>query len=271
MDLIDVLCNYKSILSLTGEAAFFNSRHNQLDPSTFLHKSILVQANHLKSQVFHYDSCHDGYTDSTQEVYVSYSGEELPIVIDTGASNSITQNSTDFTGEIKCSSLQSLNQVNGTTPVCGEGDALSDIEDFYGTRESVVTEAYYVPGATIRLFSPHIYIGTNSTASMTFDHFGLQLTLKYGTILHFLISRSNNLPFMLTQNSFHKERKTKKKESLRMSTFGCKPKKKSSLKMSTFGSGVYSSGAEIHSNLVEHSIFDCSNHTLDTAQQELMK
>ena len=37
------------------------------DVSTSLNKSILAQANHLKAQVFHYDSCRDGCTDSTQE------------------------------------------------------------------------------------------------------------------------------------------------------------------------------------------------------------
>ena len=39
------------------------------DVSASLHKSILAQANHLKSQVFHYDSCRDVCTGSTQKVY----------------------------------------------------------------------------------------------------------------------------------------------------------------------------------------------------------
>ena len=50
LDTIDVLYNYISILSVTGEAAFFNSRYDWLDSSKSLQKSILVQANHLKSQ-----------------------------------------------------------------------------------------------------------------------------------------------------------------------------------------------------------------------------
>ena len=52
VDSIDVLYNYKSILDLTGEAVFFNSRYNRLDPSTSLYKSILVQACHLSSKYF---------------------------------------------------------------------------------------------------------------------------------------------------------------------------------------------------------------------------
>ena len=99
--------------------------------------------------MFHYDSCRDGCTDTTQEIYVSSSGDELPIVIDTGASNSITPCPGDFIGEIKRSRLQSLKQVNGTTPVCGEGNVVWNIEDFYGTRRSVTTASYFVPSATI--------------------------------------------------------------------------------------------------------------------------
>ena len=72
-------------------------------------------------------------------------------------------------GNKKCSSLQSLKQVNGTTSVYGEGEVLLDIEDFYRTRRSVRTESYYVPSATVCLFSPQDNISTNSTAKMTLD------------------------------------------------------------------------------------------------------
>ena len=100
-------------------------------------------------------------------MYISSSGDDLQIVIDTGASNSITPCPADFIGELQSSRLQSLKQVNGTTPVYGVGNVLWDIEDFYGTRCSVTTASYFVPSATIRLFSPQVYIGTNDTAKMT--------------------------------------------------------------------------------------------------------
>ena len=80
--------------------------------------------------MFHYDSSLDDCTDSTSEIYVSSCSEELPIVIDTGASNSISPNASDFVGVIQKSDLASLKQVNGTTPVCGEGDVSWDITDF---------------------------------------------------------------------------------------------------------------------------------------------
>ena len=164
MDSIDVLYNYKSILSFTSDAEFSNFRYNRLDPSTSLHKSIFVQANHLEAQVFQYDSCRDGFTNTTHEIYVSSSGDELPTMIDAGASNSIMPLPRDFIGEIKRSRLQSLKQFNGTTSVCGEGNVVLDIEDFYGTRRSVTTASHFGPSTTIRLFSPQVYIGTNNTA-----------------------------------------------------------------------------------------------------------
>ena len=123
----------------------------------------------------------------------------------------------------------------------------------------------------ICLFSPQVYIDTNRTANMTLDRSGLQLTLKCGTSLHFPISLSNNLPFMLTQNSLDKGRKPQKESSLKMLTLECKPKRQSCLKMSTFGSGLYSSRDTIYNNLVEHSVFERPNQSLNSAQQELMK
>ena len=202
----------------------------------------------------HYDSSRDGCTDATQEIYVSSSGDELPIVIDTGASNSITPLPEDFTGVIKRSRLQCLKQTNGTTPVCGEGNVVWDIEDFYGIRRSITTASYFVPSATIRLFSPQVYIGTNDTAKMTLDRSGLQLTLTCGSVLHFPINLSNNLPFMLTQNSLDRGRTPEKKKGLKLPSLKEKFRNKSSLKLSTFGSGVYSSGTAIHNTLIEHSI-----------------
>ena len=50
--------------------------------------------------MFHYDSSLDDCTDSTSEIYVSSYSEELPIVIETGASNSISTNTLDFVGVI---------------------------------------------------------------------------------------------------------------------------------------------------------------------------
>ena len=133
VDSIDVLYNYKFILYLTGEAGFFNSCYNRQDQAISLHNSIFVQTKYLRHR--------DGCTDSTQEVYVPSSGDEFQIVIDTGLSNSITPCPADFMGGKKRSSIKFLIQVDGTTPVCGEGKFLWDIKRFYETRQSTITES----------------------------------------------------------------------------------------------------------------------------------
>lgn len=66
---------------------------------------------------------------------------------------------------------------------------------------------YVVPSATIRLFSPQVYINNNSTACLVLDSTGLQFTLKCGMGLHFPISKVNSLLFILTQAFFDKRRK----------------------------------------------------------------
>ena len=127
-------------MSLPGEVAFFGTRYKRLDPTTNQYKSILIQAHNLKSQVFHYDTTLDNCSDSTTAIYVSSRHTDLPIVIDTGASNSISPIGSDFMGDIRKPDLETLKQVNGTTPVAGQGDVQWNIEDFYGTRRSIITE-----------------------------------------------------------------------------------------------------------------------------------
>jgi hypothetical protein len=150
IDTIDVLSHYKQIQSFE-DVSFFNSSNRCIHPSSALFQSILIQARHLKAQIFHYDTTFTAGTESTAEIYIS----ELPIVIDTGASNSITPITSDFVhGIIHKADLQALSQVNGTTPVCGQGLVKWPIEDVDGNRRTITTDAYYVPGAGIRLFSP---------------------------------------------------------------------------------------------------------------------
>jgi hypothetical protein len=115
-----------------------------LDPLSNQYSSILLHSRHLKSQVFHYDSTSNKHDEeSTTSIYVSTRDDKLPIVIDTGASNSITPIPSEFVnGVIEKADLQSLNQVNGKTAVCGQGNVNWEIEDVDGTRHSITTEAY---------------------------------------------------------------------------------------------------------------------------------
>ena len=167
--------------------------------------------------------------------------------------------------------MEEKKHLNVITPVCGEGKVLWDIIDFYGTLCSVTTESYFVPSATIRLISSHVYIITNNTAKMILYRSGLLLTLKCGPVLHFQINLSHKLPNMLTQYSLDRGRAPVKETGLKIPTLKVKCKNKSSLKMSTFRSGFYSSGTVIHNTVIEHSVLERSNRNLNPTQQELLK
>ena len=91
------------------------------------------------------------------------------------------------------------------TTVSGEGMATWLIEDFNGITRSLTTTAYYVPEATIRLFSPQVCInGDPSNSSLFLDSTGVALTLTCGTILRFPLQEGSNLPIMLTQKALNK-------------------------------------------------------------------
>ena len=103
----------------------------------------MLEAQALGSQ-FHYDSS----ISSLPAIYVSSNPEELPIIIDTGASISISPLRSDFIA-LDPPGLTSLNQVNGSTPVEGEGCLNWCIEDIHGKRVCLHTKGYHVLSASI--------------------------------------------------------------------------------------------------------------------------
>ena len=68
-------------------------------------------------------------------IYVSTAAEEPPIVIDTGASASITPLRSDFTGPLDTPDLHELRQVNGLTQVLGQGLVRWKVEDMAGEQQ----------------------------------------------------------------------------------------------------------------------------------------
>jgi hypothetical protein len=82
---IDVLSHYHDIISFE-DVPFFNTSYHRLDHSSPLFESLLIQARHLQAQVFHYDTTLNNSSSCSKE---------LPIVIDTDASSSITPIASD--------------------------------------------------------------------------------------------------------------------------------------------------------------------------------
>ena len=248
----DVLSHYNIIKSLDeqDDLVLNNSRYRLLNSSSPRYQRIMIQARHLKSQVFHYDTTLNNCNDNTPAIYVSCCENEPPVVIDTGASGSITPLGSDFVdGIINKADLKELKQVNGSTDVCGQGLVNWEIEDVNGIQRCIQTEAYYVPDAGIRLFSPQVYIGKNTTANLIINNTGILFTLKCGTIMTFPFNKSNNLPFMLTKRSL----KDRKHSHLTTSV------------LSSVSKGTFSS------SFIDRSVFNRDNFNMNPAQQELLK
>ena len=174
-------------------------------PSSPQYATILLEARCLQAEMFHYDN-RITMPLSDPMVYLSSNINELPIVIDTGASFSITPTIADFDTKIVRSTCTSLNQLSGKTPVIGEGPITWNIEDVEGTRRQIKTQAYYVPTATIRLFSPQTYIDDSDRAQLLLNSKGTFLTLQCGTVMQFPINKASNLPFMLTETAVNRTR-----------------------------------------------------------------
>ena len=121
----------------------------------------------------------------------------LPIVLDTGASTSITPILSDFIGDLKPTTTSKVNQLSGSTKVVGRGLVEWEVSDIWGITHVIQTEAYYIPDATIRLFSPQAYFQQQKGGHCIICEQKLQLTFLDNITLEFPYNKGGNLPLML--------------------------------------------------------------------------
>ena len=128
----------------------------------------------------------------------------LPIVIDTGASRSLSPRREDFIDESFVPLSSSLEGISEKTAISGKGLVRWKVTDMNGKIGMVITEAYYVPSATIRLYSPQFHFREHSKGSISMDHNTISLCLppmpenKNKVLkLVFPFQQSSNLPLML--------------------------------------------------------------------------
>ena len=137
-------------------------------------------------------------------VYLSNQGDDLlPIVIDSGASISLTANYNDFVGPIRPATITELQGLSHTTKVHGVGQVKWTVRDVFGATRTIKTEAYYVPEPTVRLFSPQTYFCEQEQGHLRLDHSSTTLQLHDGSLLHFPYNANNNLPLMLPVEPHH--------------------------------------------------------------------
>jgi hypothetical protein len=138
---------------------------------------------------------------ATASVYSSHKDDCVPIVIDTGASVSVTLVLTDFLGPLCPCATANLKGISGRTEVIGEGTVNWMVRYMFGNEREIITTAYYVPEASICLYSPQTYFKENKAGSLHITHDKKTLTLKDGSQLDFPY-QENNLPLMLTDEHF---------------------------------------------------------------------
>ena len=81
--------------------------------------------------------------------------EHLPIVVDTGASRSLSPRREDFVTYSPMSSK--LTGIGSATNVVGKGTVRWEVTDQFGVTHEILAEAYHVPSASIRLYSPQAH------------------------------------------------------------------------------------------------------------------
>ena len=152
------------------------------------------------------DSSTNAYDRRSSElsIYWSKHADEPPIVIDTGASVSLTPQPEDFVGPIRPPSLKSLQGLKGSVNIVGEGTVEWRVRDVLGQVRTISTKGFYVPSASVRLFSPQTYLKEHREhGCVVLDKHGTKLHMpdEHESILEFPF-QPNNLPFMLTEKHF---------------------------------------------------------------------
>ena len=146
------------------------------------------------SDCYYYDTFQSP-SPTTCALVGSEPSDAMPIVIDSGASRSLSPNRSDF---VTFTPLDSkIKGVGATASIKGSGRVHWKIIDVKGTCHSIETQAYYVPDASIRLYSPQYHFKESMTGSMTLNCHGVTLKVPAGPDLEFPFNPSSNLPLML--------------------------------------------------------------------------
>jgi Reverse transcriptase (RNA-dependent DNA polymerase) len=146
-------------------------------------------------------------TENPGRVYLSegIAEKEVPIILDTGASFSLSPFKSDFIKGPSKSQVSELTGITDTVKVEGVGVVEWPIVDIFGQSKIIRTHAYYVPQADIRLFSPQTYLQENRGGECVVTYSHVTLTTPDGIELQFPYNHKSNIPFMCIGNDPLKE------------------------------------------------------------------
>ena len=130
---------------------------------------------------------------------------DVPIVIDSGSSISVTPFIDDFTSNLTESDIPSLQGLTDKAMVQGQGKVEWKIRDPDGRVALIHCTAYYVPDASIRLHSPQASFMENVELGRTkgrcvIDHKKVKYITPIGDELHFHHNEQSNLPLMFVDH-----------------------------------------------------------------------
>jgi hypothetical protein len=140
---------------------------------------------------------------STSSVYQARNSPELSIVIDSGASVSVTPRIRDFCGPLQKYPTKFLDGLSSKTEVLGMGKVTWEVQDSYCIKNTITEMAYYVPTANIRCFSSKVYFDEQNGGSDHMERGMTRLTLGDGTPLTFPYQQGSKLSMMLTSSHFN--------------------------------------------------------------------
>jgi hypothetical protein len=128
--------------------------------------------------------------------------DNLPVVLDTGASTSLTPVLTDFIGPLIPAPIDEIRGLTATTRVIGKGTVQWVLRDYWNVTGVIKTTAYYVPDASIRLFSPQSFFQEHSNSGRCVIQ-GQKTTMELPdkTVLEFPYNPMSNLPLMLPDST----------------------------------------------------------------------
>jgi hypothetical protein len=141
---------YQKISTLTSSS--FLSTKTEIDQK----KRVLAAAADLKSSFKAAKSNQFVLSDSNPYVLNAVDETKLSIVVDIGASISVTPNIADFVGPIKKSCCGSLQGLGDTTRVDGEGIMEWQVRDILGSVRTIRTRGYLVKSAFASSALKHI-------------------------------------------------------------------------------------------------------------------
>ena len=122
--------------------------------------------------------------------------EDTPIVIDTGASTSVSPYREDFVTFTE--SRSTVTGIGSKGVVEGHGSVRWSIYDSNGNETVIETAAIYMPAATVRLYSPQAHFRKHQKGSMFVDCRGIKLLFPHDKkTFSFPFHEPSVLPLML--------------------------------------------------------------------------